>query len=455
MCAMKVDLSAEPVFPISEISPYHQQWTIKARATSKGPTRTFNGRNGAGKVFSVDLLDAEGGEVRCNFFNEAVDKYDKVLETGKVYRLTGGSVKIANKQYNSTNNRYELNFDRGAVVQKVDDDAGIGSIRFNFCDLRALQNKTLPCNVDLCGVVKEFKESASITSKAGAELVKRDLLICDDTGFSMTLTLWGDEARRKDSEFEGSPVIAVKGTKVSDFNERSASTLNSSHVKINPPDLKEAQRLREWWTKGGSSAELQALSQQRAIGGARANVQELDLAEVRAKAEAVGQQPEFYSTVARLRLVQTQKQGEKVPLYYHACTEKREGSNGLLCNKRCDENGFCPLHQKTVTTAVRLITRCQFTDHSDSLWLGTFDNGAQAVLGKTGSEIEAMDKAGEKLQSFLQTKYYAAPFKLTLRSKMEQYNGEYRSSTQCVDARPLSLAEHGKQLLGEIATMTR
>jgi replication factor A1 len=45
---------------------------------------------------------------------------------------------------------------------------------------------------------------------------KRDIILVDDSGYSVRLTLWGDEATRFNGT--GSPVLACKGARVSDFH---------------------------------------------------------------------------------------------------------------------------------------------------------------------------------------------------------------------------------------------
>ena len=58
------------VFPICEMTPFMSKWTIQARVTVKSDLRTFNRNASQGKVFSVDLLDKDGGEIRASFFNQ-------------------------------------------------------------------------------------------------------------------------------------------------------------------------------------------------------------------------------------------------------------------------------------------------------------------------------------------------------------------------------------------------
>jgi replication factor A1 len=437
--------------PINDLSPYHRSWQIKARITTKSAPRTFNrksGSGGEGKVFGIELIDAEGGQIRASLFNEAVDKYEKMLEQGKVYLFSGGQVRIANKQYTSLSHGYELSFDTLCNVEPASEDEAIGNMRFEFVDLRALQSRQIPCIVDLCGIVKSSAEVAKLTSKDGRELVKRDVVLADDTGFTLSVTLWGDFAQKKDSDFEGNPVLAMKGVKISDFGERSGSTLSGTTLKFNPEDVLEGKRLQLWWKEGGSKQQLTSLTQAGAGGGARADAKLMSLNEVRSAVDLCGAKPEYYNTIVRLQAVQLRKQGEKKEIYYMAC--KTPKPNGLACNRKVDDRAYCAACDKTVETTIRLMPRCQFGDSTDSLWMTTFDQGAQAVLGLTGDEIRTADHSGDKLESMLQPNMNKFPFKLSLRARREEYQGESRSRVDCVDAKPVSWAEHGHSMLKEV-----
>jgi len=447
-------LASQPNFPINELSPYHRSWVIKARVTTKSPQRTFQRKGGAGgaegKLFSVELLDAEGGQIRATFFNEAVDTYQNMLVVGQIYFFSGGNLRIADKRYNTCSHRYEISFDRGCNIEKASgDDAGIGKMSFAFVDLRALQSREIPCIVDLCGVVTSVQDVAKIMSKAGNELIKRDLVIADDTGYTLNLTIWGEEAQRKDSDFQGNPVLAFKGIRINDFNERSGSTLGGSVIQVNPEGVPEVTRLTNWWAQGGSKQQLTALSQQRGPGGGLGgNAKTVDMSELRSAIELVGEKPEYFNTVARLQRIQFRAREEKKMIYYTACAEPK--ANGLPCNRKVLEDGSCPVCDKQGKTSVRLIPRCLFADSSDGFWFSTFDNAGQAVLGYTGEEVRDMDKGGDKLEDMLQTKYNMAPFKLSLRARREDYQGERKSRVDCIDAKPVSWSEHGRTLLKEV-----
>ncbi len=73
----------------------------------------------------------------------------------------------------------------------------------------------------------------------------------DDSGFEISCTLWGDQARHPENLFEGYPVLAIKSLKVGDYCGVSLGSINGTQISKNPTDLKEAIALKAWW--GGGS----------------------------------------------------------------------------------------------------------------------------------------------------------------------------------------------------------
>ena len=60
----------------------------------------------AGKLFSFELLDAQGGEIRGCGFNQCVDKFEPLMQQGAVIMLSKANLK--NKRPNSVSRPFLL-----------------------------------------------------------------------------------------------------------------------------------------------------------------------------------------------------------------------------------------------------------------------------------------------------------------------------------------------------------
>lgn len=438
--------------PIREISSYQKNWTIRGRVTSKSAIRSF-GKAGGGKVFNVDILDASGSEIRANFFNQAAEQLHEKLQKGRCYTFSKGTARVANKQYNSTNHKYELVFDKTFQVDAAAEDTQIQSFRYNVVDIASLRTRALPCKVDLCGVVLEASPYFSITSKDGQELAKRDITIADDSGCSINILLWGDRAKTDDEHFRNNPVVGLKAVVIKEWNDsRSGSSLAEGEIRFNP-EIPEATKVRQWWLQGGCNQSLLALSQTQTVGEPGAGAAVVSLAELPGAVTRVGQFQVFI-IFCRLHMVQTSRQGERMPLWYPACQESK-GNGSFICNKRVDDAGFCAGCNRVVKHELKLNIRCHYSDASDSNWIGTFNDSAVQIIGFDADEAaqrEASD-GREALEAAIHQQYYAQPLQLMIRAKRESFNGQERINVGVMDACAVDLGERGRDLLEEVRQM--
>jgi replication factor A1 len=109
--------SEHKIHPVQALNPFLQNWMIKVRVTNKSDIRHWSNAKGEGSLFSCDLLDEHGTEIRATFFKDAVDKFFDVIHEGKVYFMGGGRLKAANRRFTSIKNEYEITFDTRATIE--------------------------------------------------------------------------------------------------------------------------------------------------------------------------------------------------------------------------------------------------------------------------------------------------------------------------------------------------
>lgn len=120
------------IYPIEGLSPYQNNWTIKARVTQKSEVKKWSNDRGEGKLFNVTFMD-ESGEIRGTGFNLAVDELYHKLEEGKVYYVSRARVNLAKKKFSNLTNDYELSFERNTEIEEV--SFGCNAITRAFRDI--------------------------------------------------------------------------------------------------------------------------------------------------------------------------------------------------------------------------------------------------------------------------------------------------------------------------------
>lgn len=107
--------------PVKALNQFNKDWCIKVRVLKKNPLRTYKNARGEGCILSFDLIDREGTMIQATCFNDKAKELDDKVQQEKVYTISGGMVKIANKKFTSIKNDYCLTLDRLAVVTEVKD----------------------------------------------------------------------------------------------------------------------------------------------------------------------------------------------------------------------------------------------------------------------------------------------------------------------------------------------
>ncbi|KAM0892358.1 hypothetical protein ACQ4PT_025796 [Festuca glaucescens] len=321
---------------VEMLQQLYGRWTIKVRVTGKTEPRYL----GKAKIFSFDLLDANGGQIRATGLNSASDLfYDKIMP-GNVYLISGGLVKPVPKMFNPLNSDYQIILVPTTSVEIYSgDDSGIPGQKHNFRQISEIENMENDVMVDLLGVVTSVSPSVTIVQNA-LKTHKRTIQLKDMSGRAVAITLWGNSCSAEVQQLELqlkyglNPILSLKcGSVVSGFNGKSVGTT------AQPAQIKE----QNFGMLG---------------------------------------QPDLITVVASISYVHTDA------FCYPACTLM---FNDKQCNKKVTANGdgwWCNRCLRSSETCdYRYLLMCQIHDHSGSSYATAFHEAAEEIIGHNAQEL--------------------------------------------------------------------
>lgn len=444
------------VIPIDALNPYQGRWAIKARVTSKGELRRYNNARGDGKVFSFDLLDSEGGEIRATCFNAALERFYDIIEVGKVYLISKGSLKPSRKDYNHLNNQWEIFLDATSTVElSHDDNSSIPTVQFNFKHVSEIENIESNSIIDVIGIVTSANPSTSISRKNGTETRRKILTIKDESERSVELTLWGDFCNQEGQEIQEMfdsgifTIVAVKSGKVNDFIGKSVGTISTSQLFINP-DFPEAIKLREWFDGGGKNITSQSISKDAMPGISNKDTRKY-VSQIKDEGLGRGEKPDWVIVKATVTFIKTDN------FCYTACPlmigDRQCGKkvnrvgNGNWCCDRCD--------REFEECDYRYLLNVQVQDHSGLAWVKAFQETGEEILGCTAKELYKIKNEEEDDMRFSEIvrrslfEQYLFKFKI----KEEMYNDEQRVNLTVVKVEKVDPSAESRHLLDLIMKM--
>ncbi|KAL6438135.1 hypothetical protein ACFW04_004397 [Cataglyphis niger] len=432
-----------PTIPIAILNPYQNRWVIKARVTNKSEIRTWSNSRGQGKFFSMDLID-ESSEIRCTAFNNVCDKFYDLIEAGNIYYISRCILKMANKQYSTLKNDYEMTMtDNTYLLLCHENSDTIPMQQFNFCPINWVKNKEQNDMIDVLGVVTTFNDVQHIVQRTtGRELVKRDVNIVDDSGAMICVTLWAKQAE----DFDGSnnPILAIKGARVGEFNGAKTLSLTNSSAFVKDPDISEAHNLRKWYTSVGHLENVKSLSKPS---GSDFNVplytfQEATEARLGERLDLV----DSYKVVATINLIRVENSIYKAcPI--DICKKKLiDQSTGIFRCKKCNKDYpnfvYC------------LLANMNIADLTGNRWIIAFNDDAEKILGMSAQEL---GKLKENDNDAYMQKLNEANFKrfiFTLRVKSEVFQDEMRMKHTCASIALLNYKTYVTHLIDKVSRLT-
>ncbi|KAM7278594.1 hypothetical protein ACFE04_005728 [Oxalis oulophora] len=442
------------VHPLASLNPYQGNWTIKVRLTNKGNMRTYRNAKGEGCVFNVELTDEDGTQIQATMFNEAAKKFLEIFQLGKVYYISKGTLRVANKQFKTVQNNYEMTLNENSLVEVAsDEETFIPETKFDFVSIDQLgpyvNGKEL---IDIIGVVQNVSSTTSIRRKIDNETIaKRDITIADESKKTVVVSLWNDLATDIGQELldiaDKSPIVAIKALKVGDFQGVSLSTISRSAIQINPASP-EANKLRSWFDSEGKEAPMVSIGSglgPSPNGGPRSMFSDrVSLSHITANPSLGSEKPVFFSIRAYISFVKPDQ-----TLWYRACK---------TCNRKVTEamgSGYwCEGCQKNEGECnLRYILATKVSDASGEAWVSSFNQEAEKIIGLPAEELDKLkSQEGEEYQLALKQVTWV-PHLFRVSVAQNEYNNEKRQRVTVRSVAPVDFAAESRFLLEDISKM--
>uniref|UniRef100_A0A915CMF3 Replication protein A subunit n=1 Tax=Ditylenchus dipsaci TaxID=166011 RepID=A0A915CMF3_9BILA len=375
------------------------------------------------KVFNFTVTDQSGRSIRVAGFGETAEKFHPMLSNGQTYYVSGGgpgSVKSANKQFNSTGHDYELMLGRESDVTPCTDVIiDEPKFRVNAVPLLRVTEHINEC-IDVLAVIDRASELSQVTTRAEQkQLDKRDLFLIDESAAEVSLTLWGDKAK----EFNMAhlhEVIGIKGALVKEFNGGVSLSTGSGCVMKYNPEGPATNKLYNWYQKVRQERDL------RLIGVAVTH--------------HIGRDSDkgvYFTVKAMITAIKTES------AIYQGCPT--EG-----CKKKVIPEGNqyrCEKCQQSFSECKHiLMLSCEISDFSGTAWTTTFEDKAAPLLGVTGDQLAKLKAEDGSLYDAVFEKIRFREYVIRVRVKYDMYNDQQQMRMNIVDIKPVPYDKCKKML---------
>ncbi|CAD6185800.1 unnamed protein product [Caenorhabditis auriculariae] len=431
----------EAVTPIAMITPYVNKFRICGVCTTKEEIRNVKSRNGDMRIFNFELTDKNSDTIRLTAFNELAEQMQSVIMENSSYYIAGGTVRAANKRFNASGHDYEITLRNDSEVKLCTEEIKRPTTTFKIVTLDKIAGH-LNEIFDVLAVVERVDPVSEFTSKAGKELVKREISVVDRSATEVTITLWGEHAKTFDENALGQ-VVGFKSLQAKEWQGGySLGSLNITRVVLSP-ELEETAQLYEWHAAVRPSLDVKKIST-TTEGGAGSTSFVRDLRFITTiQALRLGSEQQRYvncrATITKIKPDQA---------LYKACP------NDGCQKKVVDVDGEYRCEKCATTSRTfkwNYMLQFEMADLSGQVYATAFSNVAQKLLHYDAQQLgELRDSSSEDFNAVFQRAYFKY-HNFRLRAKYETYNEESRLKlmVMSVDDTPMDAYINSLQDLAE------
>ena len=444
-----------PIHKVVEISNYLRTFSLHVRVTSCQFKQITTKSGSPMNILTVILTD-KTGSIKGTFFNDEALKFKDIIKEDKVYLIQDGQIKYADKRFNQTRHDFEINFTKNTRVEEDTnvDPNEFGKAKFFFVKLDEVQRMEANKTVDVIAVITEIQNAEQVITRQGRETLRRRCFIADDSNVKMEIVSWGNECHKLDNLTEGA-VVAFKGLKINKYNEKTSLVYQDacSHI-VDPSDLPETKRLKEWASNGDSLSNLQESTGQVSEHNYHTPLIYLDVI-TKEELGLNSAKSDYFDVVAFLSDIPVRKN-----MFYLACPNS--SCKNKKVTQRDDGTFFCDKCKQIYEDTSQVVPRFSFSfrisDFSGSAYVNALgdDPSITRLLGMNASQFrEKWDELGgeensTKISEEIINPIRNQPFKFRIRAHPNEYNGQVTPRLQLQSCSAVSFGEMAKIYASEI-----
>ncbi|GLJ06341.1 hypothetical protein SUGI_0036750 [Cryptomeria japonica] len=445
--------TSKNISPIKTLNPYQNKWTIKGRVTHKRPIKAYSIATKNGHVFSFDIVDCEGFEIRITCFDEIAKLHSNRVDIGSHYLISKGSIKEANARYNKLNSHLEITLSDASILKRCTNEEQADQQGPSFTPINELFHLTNNTLVDIIGLVLYVGDIIPIHRKDGSQTHKRVVKISDLSNSTIDINLWGPMAEQKGLELKNMLsndsviILALRNAHVGYFNGKLINITTATTLHINPT-FPEAKLLM---LRGKDPLlVVPFVAETIHIDG---KYSRMTISSIH---ERMSIKPETIQTTLLVVLCFVNVTDQN--FYYAACPLI---VNGRPCKKKCtqqvDDSSFCSRCQMTMQDCnYSYLLPLKLQDATGTIWATAFDEGSIHLLQKIAKQLCALqnDVTTIETTSLVIKRKLSRHYSFTLLVSTKTYNSETKMKVIVNKVAPVDFKAKCHALLAEIGRLS-
>jgi len=444
--------------PLSALNPFNGNPSacIKVRVSAKNAIRTWDKNGKTGKLFSFDIIDAAGDEMKVTAFNDECDKFVPEIHVDNVYTIKNFYIKhdkYVQKRYKTD---YAITLKRNTEISAVNAGDNFAQKQYDFQTIQTINELQVDDTsnkktyVDVIAIVRNVGEITKFTSRKQVEYTKRELTLVDTTNFEIQATLWGNDAENNtEDKLPTGSVVLFTGSSVSTFGGKSLSG-GSFKTGQNIEHLPEYGALLEFWSSFDSNTVQKIQAQARTY---QNDLTTWKGAEVENKGHAMGRENfkgDYFDINGCVSFLSYRPEREN---FYMAGGERGK--------KVSQENGVWMDNQGTeydeASVAPRYMIRAKFSDSTGSQYVTFIGDKGDIMMNLSCEEYKALhvgDDIDEKVNNAHREAYFR-PLTVSIRASEDHWNGEVRQRYMVQNITEMDYLADAKRLYAHLSSISQ